>query len=440
MRRKQLAVGAIVLASAMLFTACSGGSSGTSTSAAINTNVDGKGKTLTMWHFEDMTAATAISWNEAIKVFEKETGAKVKFETKSFEQIRSTASQVLNSDQAPDVLEYPKGNGTAGLLSSQGLLSNIDSAVKAYGWDKFITGGLATTAMYDPKGVMGSGHWYGVSDYGEFVQVYYNKDEFAKNNIAVPTTLDEFVAALAKFKAAGITPLAEAGGEYPLGQLMYQLALSKADRAWVDAYQLYKGKVDWQDAKWTFAANTIKDWVDKGYISKDATALKAQDMENQFVAGTSPIMVSGSWWQGTLVSDAKFNWGTFLFPSNLAMGSGGNLWVVPIKSKNADLAYKFIDITLRPEIQNILGNKGSIPVNADPSAITDAKSKELIANFTTLTKRDALSFYPDWPTPTFYDQLVAGTQELVNGTKSPTDVLKELGTEYQTGVDAITKP
>ena len=34
---------------------------------------------------------------------------------------------------------------------------------------------------------------------------------------------------------------------------------------------------------------------------------------------------------------------------------------------------------------------------------------------------------------------VAGTQELVNGTKSPADALKELGTQYQTGVDAITK-
>jgi raffinose/stachyose/melibiose transport system substrate-binding protein len=430
-----------VLASAMALTACSGGSGGSggsSATAAVDKNVDGKGKTITLWHFEDATAATAISWDEAIKVFEKETGAKVKFENKSFEQIRQSASQILNSDQAPDVMEYPKGNGTAGLLSSQGLLTNIDSAVSTYGWDKLITGGLATTGKYDAKGVMGSGHWYGVSDYGEFVQVYYNKDEFAKYNIPVPTTFAEFEAALATFKNAGVTPLAEAGGEYPIQQLMYQLALSKADRAWVDSYQLYKGKVDWQGPEWTFAADTLKDWVDKGYISKDATALKAQDMENQFVAGTSPIMVSGSWWQGTLVSDVTFNWGTFLFPSKLAMGSGGNLWVVPTKSKNADLAYKFIDITLRPEIQNILGNKGSIPVNAEPSAITDEKSKELIANFTTLTDRDALSFYPDWPTPTFYDQLVAGTQELVNGTKSPADALKALGTEYQTGVDAIT--
>jgi len=35
--------------------------------------------------------------------------------------------------------------------------------------------------------------------------------------------------------------------------------------------------------------------------------------------------------------------------------------------------------------------------------------------------------------------LNAGLQELVNGTKSVEDVNTELGTEYQTAVDSITK-
>ena len=430
MRKRYLAA-TLLITSSLLASACGGQSAGSNASGD---------KVLTLWHYEDPTAATSIAWNEAIKVFEKETGAKVQVEAKSFEQIRSTASQVLNSSQAPDILEYPKGNATAGLLSSQGLLTDITPQVQKYHWDKVITGSLATTARYDTNGVMGSGPWYGVSNYGEFVQVYYNKDMFAKYGVAVPTTFDGFTAALAKFKAAGVVPLAEAGGEYPIGQLFYQLALSKADRAWVDAYQLYKGTVNWHGPELTFAATAVKDWVDKGYISKKVTALKAQDMENSFAAGTSPIMVSGSWWQATLVKDAKFNWGTFLFPgSKLDMGSGGNLWVVPTKSGDKDLAYTFIDITMRPQIQNILGNKGSIPVNATASAITDPKSQELVTNFKTITDRDGLAFYPDWPTPTFYDQLVAGMQELVNGTRSPDAVLTQLAGQYQTGIKGVTK-
>ena len=50
------------------------------------------------------------AWKKAMDIFEKETGVKVEFEKKSFEQIRQTASQVLNSDDAPDVMEYNKGN------------------------------------------------------------------------------------------------------------------------------------------------------------------------------------------------------------------------------------------------------------------------------------------------------------------------------------------
>ena len=244
---------------------------------------------------------------------------------------------------------------------------------------------------------------------------------------------------MAAFKAKGVTPLAESAAEYPLGQLWYQLALSKADRDWVDGYQTYKTKTDFSGPEISYATQTIKDWEDKGYISKDATGEKAEDAGVSFINGKAPMFFSGSWWYGRFADEAKFNWTTGLFPgATMSPGSSGNLWVVPTKAENKDLAYKFIDITMSPEIQNLMGNHGGVPVAADPSAITDAKSKELIANFNKLTGQDGLAFYPDWPTPTFYDQINAGLQELLNGTKSPADVDKELGQEYQDGVDTIT--
>ena len=32
---------------------------------------------------------------------------------------------ILNSDEGPDIMEYNKGNATAGLLSTQGLLTDL---------------------------------------------------------------------------------------------------------------------------------------------------------------------------------------------------------------------------------------------------------------------------------------------------------------------------
>ena len=92
-----------------------------------------------------------------------ETGVKVEFEKKAFEQIRQNASQVLNSDDAPDVMEYNKGNATSGLLASQGLLTNLNDYVSEYGWDKNITDSLDDTGKYDEQCKMGSGDWYGIT-------------------------------------------------------------------------------------------------------------------------------------------------------------------------------------------------------------------------------------------------------------------------------------
>ena len=67
---------------------------------------------------------------------EKETGVKINFERKSFTQIAQNGSQFLNSDEAPDLMESNRGNGSAGVLSTMGLLTDLGDYVKQYGWDK----------------------------------------------------------------------------------------------------------------------------------------------------------------------------------------------------------------------------------------------------------------------------------------------------------------
>ncbi|MET7682752.1 extracellular solute-binding protein [Streptomyces sp. NPDC005423] len=423
--RRRATAAAVILSGSLLLSSCSGSDSGSS-----------DGKTLKLWHYEGPDSAMGVAWNEAIKEFEAQhPGVKVKFEEKGFEQIQKTAPMVLNSSDAPDLMEYNKGNATAGLLSKQGLLTDLTAEATKRGWDKKIPSSVGTTSRYDANGVMGSGKWYGVTDYGEYTMVYYNKELFKKYKIAEPKTLDELTAAMGQFAAKGVTPLANAGAEYIAQQYLYQLALSKADRAWVDKYELYKGKTDFHDAAWTYAATTFADWVKKGYIAKTSSGTKAEDAGVSWIQGKAPILFSGSWWYGRFQTEAKFDWDTTLWPgSNLTPGSGGNLWVVPKGAKNKQLAYDFIDITLSKKIQNLLGNKGGIPVAADTSAITDPKSKKLIADFNTVSGRDGLAFYPDWPVPGFYDVLVSETQKLITGSEKPDAYLSNLQKAYDKGV------
>lgn len=194
--QRRATTAALILTGSLLLTSCGGSDSNSSDS-----------KTLKLWHYEGPDSAMGVAWNEAIKEFEAQhPGVKVKFEEKGFEQIQKTAPMVLNSSDAPDIMEYNKGNATAGLLSKQGLLTDLTAEAKKRGWDKKIPASVGTTDVYNTDGVMGSGKWYGVTDYGEYTMVYYNKALFKKYKIAEPKTFDELTAALGEFKAKGITP------------------------------------------------------------------------------------------------------------------------------------------------------------------------------------------------------------------------------------------
>jgi raffinose/stachyose/melibiose transport system substrate-binding protein len=445
---KKGALGAASLTVLPAILAACGGSSSTATPATKTpvaptgpvitpgpTTPNYAGRTLTIWDYESADSAMGQSWAAAIDTFKSShPGVTVTHEAKAFEDIQSNASLVLNSSAAPDVMEYNKGNATAGLLSTQGLLTDLTAIATDRGWDKILSPSLQTTCKYSAKGIMGSGKWYGATTYGEYVMVYYNQDMFTKYNVQVPKTLADFEAAMDTFVKAGITPVATAGAEYPAQQVFYQLVLSQANRQWVNDYELYTNQVDFHDTQLTFGATEFVKWLTKGYITKAEVGLKAQDAGDAFMAQKYPIFPTGSWWYGSFITEiTKFKWGIFLFPGNtLSPGSSGNIWVVPAKSKNADLAADFIDITLSTPIQNIMGRAGGLPVAADPTAITDPALLTFNQNFQTLLKGDGLAFYPDWPAAGFYNDLVANVQNLMNGT-DPSKVLDALAAKYNAG-------
>lgn len=387
----------------------------------------------TVWWYDAPDSAMGTSAAHALDEFKKaHPDVKVVFEQKSFEQMQQSGTMVINSDSAPDLLEFPKGTATAGLAAKSGLLLDLTDVASERGWDKTIPESVMAVGKYDDRGVMGVGPTYGIPNYGEFVGVYYNKDMFAEYGIDVPSTMDEFEKAMDAFVAKGITPLAMAGAEYGANHLWYELALSKADRNWIDDFQSFSGTVDFHDEAWTHAAETMVDWQDRGYFSSDATSMKATDMLNAFTTGTNPMMVSGSWFDGQLTAASDLNWGEFLFPGNTyTLGSGGNIWVVPANSKQQGLAYDFIDLTLQESTQNVLANAGGVAVASDLDAIEGEHAKEAAANFAAIADADGLGYYPDWPAPGYYDFQVKQLQQLLSGTASVTEFNDSIGKFYE---------
>lgn len=393
------------------------------------------GKTFRIWWYEPADGALGMSWAAALKEFQTQhPDVKVEFELKTFDQINQAGSLILNSADAPDVLEYNKGNGTAGLVASEGLLQPLDEVFKTRGWDKILGDSAIQLGRYDQNGVFGSGPLYGISDYGEFVSVFYNADMLAKEGMGVPKTLAEFEADMDKFVAKGITPIAEAANDYPAQHLMYQLALSHADAKWVADFEGVKGPLD--PAPFLYAGQVLQDWVKKGYISKDSTGMKVDDMTAQFTSGKSPFVVTGTWFATAFANVKTFHAGQFLFPgSQFAPGSTGNLWVVPKSAKNKDLAYDFIGITLSPKIQTMMGNQGGLPIAANPADITDPVGKTTTTLFNQLVKQNGLGFYPDWPVAGFYSVVLQATQAVIGGSITPEQFAQQLKKAYDAGLN-----
>ncbi len=441
MRYRKHGLAAVVAVAALSLAACSSGGDDSADDAGATPSGenDFAGETLTVLVYENDESAMGQAWRAAADAFEQETGATVDYQITAFEDLSDTASQLFASSDAPDLSEYNKGNGTAGALSTLGVLQSLDGFYDSYGWGDKLAESLQTTTMYDENGVMGSGTHYGVPNYGEFVFLYYNQDMLDERGIAVPTTMAELEDAMQAFVDEGVTPLTTSAQEYPSGQLWYQLVLSGADRDFVNAYQLYDGEVDFAADPIAQGTQTLADWVSKGYVSTSSTGMTAEDAGLAFINGESPFFFSGSWWYGRFLADiSSFTFGVTDFPdSTLVPGSSGNIWVIPTVTDDVhtQMAAYFIDVTMRPEIQAVLGNAGGLPVAANPDDITDPDAQALIELFNTVLDRDGLAFYPDWPTSTFYDDLNAGMQGLINGSLTVEQTESQLQSDYDDGTE-----
>lgn len=437
--RNKLRTAAVVAAVAGLsvsLAACGGGSG----SGQSGSSSSGKGETFTVWHYEADNTAAAQAWSKAIEIFQDEhPDVDVVFEMQSFEQLQKNAKIVLTGDDVPDIMEFNKGNSTAGQLAAQGLIMNLDEYAEAQSWDEKLSPSIYATALYDEQGLMGSGNWYGVPNYGEFVMVYYNGDMFEEQGIELPTTYADLTAAMDEFVAAGVTPLAMGGAEYPFQHLWYELVLRDADQAFVDDYQFFANPVDWTGGPVLSGSDMAAEWIEKGYIGKDTAGITAEDMGLSFINQTYPMMYSGSWWFGRLTEEMDTqNWGVLPFPdSSLHPGSSGNLWVIPTNAKNPDLAAEFIEVTLRPEVQQLFAEKGGLPAVVGDYTYPNEKVEAFTDTFMSIVAEDGLAFYPDWPVPGFYDVLVSEGQSLINGSKTPAEMAAGIGAAYDEGKEDL---
>lgn len=218
--------------------------------------------------------------------------------------------------------------------------------------------------------------------------VFYNKDMFAANNVAVPTTWDELVAACETFKAANI-PCMTAGGKdgWPIFVGAYGLlgAVYPDQEALVEG--LWTGTITWNDAK------SLEMWERMKVYSQDmmeagASGIAGDAAPGRFASGAVAMFPGGTWYASAIeASEPAFEWGYIPFPGSnnpdenkYLFGKYDQGWAIADKSPNKDAAVLYLTEFSEPaNYEAFINAVGFIPTQ--PGASLNTQIGQEVADY-----------------------------------------------------------
>jgi raffinose/stachyose/melibiose transport system substrate-binding protein len=399
----------------LLVTAC-GGSSSTANKVIIN-----------WWHINTTDPGKSDWQRLANQYMQTHPNVSIKITIMDNDPFKIELANAMQANKPPDIFQS-WGGGVLQQYAKAGLLRDIAPNLQSDGWgDSFSPSALALYTF--------DGKSYGVPWDAGAVGFWYNKDLFAKANITeLPTTWNDFLNAVKKLKAAGITPI----------------ALGEKDKwpghyYWVYLAMRLGGKTAFDKAYNRTGSFSDPPFVQAGVYLQQLLALKP--FQDAFLAsdytgeqglmgnGKTAMELMGQWapnGDAAAATDKKGpTFGFFPFPSlpNEAgnptdvMG-GGNGFAI---GKNAPPeAVDFLKFLTNVDNQRAMAQKGELlpPVKAALDRVTNP-NLQAVAKLVEDAPYYQLyydQFLPDAVGNTIKDQ----TQTLFAGTTTPQDVAKSI--------------
>ena len=397
--------------------------------------------TLTIWDQEVRGGQAAQIKRLNAAFLAKYPNVKIKRVAKSFTDLQTTLKLAVSSNKAPDIVEANQGRPIMGQLVKGGLLKPLDSYASAYGWSDRWSKTLLDLNRFSPDGTQfGSGDLYGVSQMGEIVGVFYNRDMVP----TPPKTFAEFEDMLAKAKAKGQTPISfgnldKFGGIHEFQTVQNQFTPKSSVRNFVFA----KNGQTFDTEENREAATKLQEWADKGYFTKDFNGVGYDPAWQQFTKGKGPFTIAGTW----ILFDANKalgdKLGFFLMPPReegaqpTSLGGESLPWSITAKSKNADVAAAYIDFITNAQAADVLVETDNLPAMPAATEPSSAAGKDVFAQWKQLNDTDGLTPYMDYATPTFYDDFSGAVQRLLGGKLTPDAFTKGVQAKYAQFTDTL---
>ena len=210
--------------------------------------------------------------------------------------------------------------------------------------------------------------------------IFYNKDLFAANNVQVPTTWDELVAACETFNAADI-PCMTAGGKdgWPIFVGAYGLigSIYPDQAALVEG--LWTGDIKWNDAKSMEMWEKMKVYAQE-MMESGASGIAGDAAPGRFASGAVAMFPGGSWYASAIESaEPAFEWGFIPWPGSdnpednkYLFGKYDQGWVIAANTPHKDAAVAYLTEFSDPANYQAFANAvGFIPTQ--PGATLDTQ-------------------------------------------------------------------
>ena len=360
MKRRSFLAGTAGLAAAGALAAC--GSAG----PGWYGDADGSqgGNTVTVWHYfsEDNQLALMDQYKEK---FESENdGVTVENVYVPYDQINSKVVNAAGSQTGPDVVVF---NGAeAAVLALGGGLKPIDDEWAGY-----------EDAEQFPDSVQHTidDTLYAVQGYVNLLGLWCNVDKLTELGLEPPTTMDELEAAMEAAQEIGLAGITVSG--LPQSQGEWQAY------PWLSSQGFTYESPDEQALTEGFAM--VNGWVEKGYLSKEATTCDQTVPFQQFLAGQSLFAANGNWQIALADSDATFEYTVVPLP----VGESGQVYLggegqgIGAFSQNPELAWQYLTSTYYSAEGQLAAveSVGSIPAREDANQDTAVTDNDLLTPF-----------------------------------------------------------
>lgn len=436
LNRRTFLAGATAAAAVPALAACGGDD----TSATGNASNNGQGVELT-YMFRG-SADERKAYDQAIKAFEEQTGAKVKVIVTDADQYRTKLQAAITGNQTPDVFYLEQGSVMA--FAKNGIVKDMTSDIEKAGIDISTVWKYGVDSYRFDGQRVGMGAIYGLpKDVGPF-SFGYNKTMFEKAGIALPSTDTPYTWAEFRDVAKQLTT----GEQWGTGlNVVWSLP------AWA-----WSNGADWADAERKTVtvdtpefAEALQDFADIQLVDGSTPSIEqAQTMDTyqRWMRGQIGFFPVGPWDVSTYTK-LDFDWDLIPYP----VGSTGKTatWLgslgiaVSSKTKNPELAAQLaMFLSANEDAQRTLWQAGvQIPNLIDMAKGEYAESEGKPENKMEFIKiaedyGRALPAANTW-SPEWYDEFWVGIQPVLDGEKTAAEYCKEIQPRMQQKLDAANQ-